>query len=60
MARRSNEQVAKILAAKTITNKEKQDLELDRKIALAIEGFTTAKFCKLILRDRNMLSKESA
>lgn len=30
MARCSNKQVAKILAAKTITNKEKQDLELDR------------------------------
>jgi hypothetical protein len=45
MARRSNEQVAKILAANTITYKEKQDLELDRKIALAIEGFTSDKFC---------------
>jgi hypothetical protein len=42
MARRSNKQVAEILAAKTIPNKEKQDLELDRKIALVIEGFTTA------------------
>ena len=42
MARRSNEQVAKILAANTITYKEKQDLELDRKIALVIVGFTTA------------------
>ena len=45
MAGRSNEQVAKILAAKTITNKEKQDLELDRKIALVIVGFTSDKFC---------------
>jgi hypothetical protein len=45
MARRSNEQVAKILAAKTITNKGKQDLELDIKIALVIEGVTTNKFC---------------
>jgi hypothetical protein len=45
MTRRSNEQVAKILAANTITYKEKQDLELDRKIALAIEGFTSDKFC---------------
>jgi hypothetical protein len=44
MARRSNEQVAKILAANT-TYKEKQDLELDRKIALTIEGFTSDKFC---------------
>ena len=42
MARRSNEQVAKILAANTITYKEKQDLELDRKTALVMVGFTTA------------------
>ncbi|MDQ6863813.1 MAG: hypothetical protein M3044_08310 [Thermoproteota archaeon] len=56
MSRRSNQQVAEILAS----NKEKPDLELDRKITLAIEGFTTNKFCELILRDRNRLSKENA
>jgi hypothetical protein len=27
---------------------------------LATEGFTTSKFCELILRDRNRLSKENA
>jgi hypothetical protein len=54
--RRSNTQVAEILAS----NKEKQDLELDRKITLATEGFMTNKFCELILRDRNRLSKENA
>ena len=32
---------------------------LERKITLATEGFTT-KFCELILRDRNRLSKENA
>jgi hypothetical protein len=42
------------------TNKEKQDLDLDRKITLATEGFTTAKFCEFVLRDRNRLSKENA
>ena len=56
MSRRSNQQVAEILAS----YKEKPDLELDRKITLATEGFTTNKFCELILRDRNRLSKENA
>jgi hypothetical protein len=56
VSRRSNTQVAEILAS----NKEKQDLELDRKITLATEGFMTNKFCELILRDRNRLSKENA
>jgi hypothetical protein len=41
VSRRSNQRVAEILGS----NKEKQDLELDRKIALAIEGFTSDKFC---------------
>jgi hypothetical protein len=48
MARRSNTQVAEILAAKTMTNEKKQDLELDRKIDLVTERLTT-KFCELIL-----------
>jgi hypothetical protein len=33
---------------------------LERKINIATEGFTTHKFCELILRDRNRLSKENA
>jgi uncharacterized protein YihD (DUF1040 family) len=33
---------------------------LERKIALATEGFTTHKFCELVLKDRNRLSKENA
>jgi hypothetical protein len=33
---------------------------LERKIALTIEGFTTDKFCELILRDRSRLSNENA
>jgi hypothetical protein len=32
---------------------------LQRKIVLATEGFTT-KFCGLVLKDRNRLSKENA
>ena len=59
MSRLSNKQITEILGSKT-TNKEKQDLDLDRKITLATEGFTTAKFCEFVLRDRNRLSKENA
>jgi hypothetical protein len=33
---------------------------LERKIALATEGFTTNKFCELVLTDRNRLSKDNA
>jgi integrase len=33
---------------------------LERKIAYAIEGFTTQKFCELVLTDRSRLSKENA
>jgi hypothetical protein len=32
---------------------------LERKIGLAIEGFTT-KFCELLLKNRSRLSKENA
>jgi integrase len=35
-------------------------LEIDRKITLATEGFTTTKYCESVLRDRNRLSKENA
>jgi hypothetical protein len=48
-------------AAVLATGKEQDFLEIiDRKITLATEGFTTTtnKFCELILRDRNRLSKE--
>ncbi|MFL6368048.1 MAG: hypothetical protein ACJ72T_05810, partial [Nitrososphaeraceae archaeon] len=38
-----------------------EELEvLDRKITIATEGFTTNRFCELLLRDRNKLSKENA
>jgi hypothetical protein len=41
-------------------NNDKVLALLERKITLATEGFTTHKFCELILRDRNRLSKENA
>jgi hypothetical protein len=50
--RSSNKQAAAEISSTT--------LELDRKITLATEGFTTNKFCELILKDRNRLSKENA
>jgi integrase/recombinase XerD len=57
MARRSNKSIAEILSS---SKKEESSLELDRKITLATEGFTTVKLPELILRDRNRLSKENA
>jgi integrase/recombinase XerD len=67
MARRSNKSIAEILS-RSPTNVSSLDENyddkrlalLDMKIALATEGFTTYKFCELILKDRNRLSKENA
>jgi integrase/recombinase XerD len=50
MTKRSNKQVL-------VTDKE--NIDIDRKISLATEGFTT-KFCESVLKDRNRLSKENA
>jgi integrase/recombinase XerD len=36
------------------------DVTFDGKVILATEGFTTDKFCKLVLKDRSRLSKENA
>ena len=63
MSRRSNKAVAEILASSYCSSSSKNEtssLELDRKITLATEGFTITKFCELVLRDRNRLSKENA
>jgi len=55
MANRSNKQVEEILAKTKVEAKigttadKKEDLELDRKITLATEGFTL-KFCESLLR----------
>ena len=67
MARRSNKSIAEILS-RSPTNVSSLDENyddkhlalLDTKIALATEGFTTYKFCELILKDRSRLSKENA
>jgi integrase/recombinase XerD len=56
MARRSNKSVQEILDGAH----DEKDRELDRKITLVTEGFTTTKYCELILRDRSRLSRENA
>src|SRR5437016_5045429 len=66
MARRSNKSIAEILTPSATQvpasrNNDNDGLSLlERKINIATEGFTTNKFCELILRDRNRLSKENA
>ena len=65
MGKRSSKQAGETLTTKMMTvvgeehgnQKEEQEV-LDRKIATATEGFTTNRFCELVLRDRNRLSKE--
>jgi integrase/recombinase XerD len=68
MARRSNKSIARILTSRArplplaaqLSSSENDDLLLERKITIATEDFTTYKFCELILRDRNRLSKDNA
>jgi hypothetical protein len=74
MARRSNKSIGEILtpplrsqvstaaihASSPRNNDSDNLLLLERKITLATEGFTTTKFCELILRDRTRLCKENA
>ncbi len=67
MARRSNKSIAQILTPSNMTLQDENnnnDIKhlslLDEKIILATEGFTTHKFCELVLKDRTRLSKENA
>src|SRR5919198_4750425 len=66
MHRRSNKSIAEILTPPSDTSfldandNDNSSALLERKIILATEGFTTHKFCELVLRDRNRLSKENA
>ena len=68
MARRSNKSIAETLtpAATQVSASRNNDNDndglslLERKINIATEGFTIHKFCELVLRDRNRLSKENA
>jgi integrase len=69
MSRRSNKSVAEILTPPPANvsfvvdendNDDNPFALLERKITLATEGFTTHKFCELILRDRCRLPEENA
>ena len=66
MARLSNKSIAEILtpAATQVSASKNNDNDglslLERKINITTEGFTRHKFCELVLRDRNRLSKENA
>ena len=66
MARGSNKSVAEIESQKTnVSPLDRNDngkhlALLERKITIATEGFTTDRFCELVLRDRNRLSDENA
>ena len=35
------------------------DVTLDRKITIATEGFTTRKYCKLVLKNRSRLQRKT-
>jgi hypothetical protein len=55
--------VAVVVAPSPLSSSRQNDddlLLLERKITLVTEGFTTTKFCELVLRDRDRLSKENA
>jgi len=45
-----------ILGSHNFVSFNHKEAELDRKIALTTEGFTTNKYCELVLRDRTRLS----
>ena len=64
MARRSKS-IGEILSPTNVpfldgNDNDKHITLLERKIALATEGFTTDRFCKLVLSDRDRLSEENA
>jgi integrase/recombinase XerD len=62
VARRSNKSIAELLAPELsaqATSKNNNEL-LEKKINALTEGFSTTRFCELILRDRNRLSEENA
>ena len=60
MARCSNKSVSEIMSSTDGKDNDKELALLDRKIMMATEGFTTDRFCELVLKDRSRLSKENA
>ena len=65
MARRSDKSAAKILSQTNVSPIDENDNNkhlalLEKKITIATEGFTTDRFCELVLIDRKRLSDENA
>jgi integrase len=60
MNQRQNQQATTTNTKKDNDLAETEAAEIQRKISLATEGFTTSKYCELVLKDRNRLSKENA
>ena len=60
MARCSNKSVSEIMSSTDGKDNDKELALLDREIMMATEGFTTDRFCELVLKDRSRLSKENA
>jgi hypothetical protein len=50
MPRSTKKTIEAILTPTATTLTTKEDFDVQRKISLATEGFTTTKFCELILR----------
>jgi uncharacterized protein YihD (DUF1040 family) len=55
-----NNSKSSVIETESTTATKDEGLEIQRKITLATEGFTTSKFCELVLRDRSRLSGENA
>jgi hypothetical protein len=60
MARRSNKSIAEILTQSAAGSPVDDNIQLQKKIDSATEGFATDRFCELALRDRNRISEENA
>jgi hypothetical protein len=65
MSKCSNKSIAKTLLPTNLSLLDMKDNDkhlalLERKIALATEGFTTHKLCDVILKDRDRTSEENA
>jgi integrase/recombinase XerD len=65
MPRHSNKSITEILSSTNVpivdrSGNDKYLALLERKITIVTEGFTTRKFCELVLKDRNRTSVENA
>ena len=63
MSKRSNKSIAETFSSKNVPLQDMGDNDkylalLERKIALATEGFTTHKLCELILTDKDEVCEE--